>query len=210
VPADYQVPAEVPNVKLVRPALELQPSGTAPAQLESESEAFGVAYGENDPVTVPPVTFKLVMLGAPTTENADGCFQGVGAPGGLVQVSLNFEAEVGTRERPLKTLEHLFAPAPVKINLPLIAPLTAMPAVVTQGLAVLPNVALTVIVSVVAVPPFRIGGEKLIAPDQTPRDWLHVTVPGRTGGNLTAAPASTDGTSVNANTPPAATRNLRL
>ncbi len=168
VPPGYHVPAEVPSVKLARPELDPQPSGTAPAQLESESVAFGVAYGENDPVTVPPVTVKLVMPGAPTTEKAVGCFQIVGAPGGTVQVSLNFEVVVGTRERPLKTLEHLLAPEPVKINLPLIAPSTAMPAVVTQGLAEFPNVALTIIVSVVAVPPLRIGGVNLIDPAQAP------------------------------------------
>ncbi len=168
-PEDYQVPAEVPNVRLPRPAVDPQPSGTAPAQPESESVAFGVAYGANEPVTFPPVTVKLVMPGAPTTEKAGGCFHFVGAPGGTAQVSLNFDVEVGTRERPLKTLEHLLAPEPVNVNVPLIAPSTAMPDVVTQGLAELPNDAFTVIFSVVAEPPLKSGGVNLIDPDQTPR-----------------------------------------
>ncbi len=163
--------------------------------------AFGVAYGENDPVTVPPVTFKLVMLGAPTTENDEGCFQGVGAPGGVIHVSLNFDVVVGTCDAPLKIFEHLLDFAPVKVKVPLIAPATAMPAVVTHGLAELPNVALTTIFSVVAVPLLRIGGVNVIDPDHTPCDGLQVTTPGSTGWNFTTAPASTTGTSVKTNTP---------
>ena len=142
--------------------------GTAAGQFASESAAFGVAYGENAPVTFPPVTVKLDMPTAPTTEKAGGCFQTVGAPGGVVHVSLNFAVDVGTRESPLKTLEHRFAFAPVKVIVPLIAPFTAMPEVVTHGLAELPNVAFTTIVSLVAVPLFKRGGLKLIAPDHGP------------------------------------------
>jgi hypothetical protein len=144
--------------------------GITAAQFESESVAFGVAYGENEPVTFPPVTVKLVMPTAPTTEKAGGCFQTVGAPGGVVHVNLNFEAEIGTRESPLKTLEHLFAFAPVKVIVPLIAPVTAMPAVVTHGLAELPSVAFTIIFSVVAVPFVKSGGLNWIAPDHGPSD----------------------------------------
>jgi hypothetical protein len=166
----YHVPADVPKVRLATPEVDAQPAGIAAAQFESESVAFGVAYGENDPVTVPPVTVKLVIPTAPTTEKAGGGFQMVGAPGGVVHVSLNFEVEVGTRESPLKTLEHLFAFAPLKIILPWIAPATAMPAVVTQGLAELPKVALTTIVSVVAIPPLMRGGVNRIVPDHTPCD----------------------------------------
>jgi hypothetical protein len=130
--------------------------------------AVGVAYGENDPVTFPPVTVKLVMPSAPTKEKGGGGFQTVGAPGGVVHVSLNFEVEIGTRESPLKTLEHLFAFAPVNVILPTIEPVTAMPAVVTHGLAELPSVALTIIVSVVAVPLLKSGGLNRIVPDHGP------------------------------------------
>lgn len=202
---DYHVPADVPSGKLARPELDPHPRGTAAPQVESDSVALGVAYGENDPVTFPPVTVKLVIPGAPTTENAGGCVQGVGDPGGTSHLSLNFEAAVGTRERPLKTLEHLFAPAPVKINVPLIVPETAIPVVVTHGLDELPNDAFTVIFSVVAVPPLIIGGLNPIDPDQTPCVALQVTSPERGGGNGKAAPTPTAGTSVNPNAPAATT-----
>jgi hypothetical protein len=153
-------------------------------------------------VTFPPVTVKLVMPTAPTTEKAGGCFQLVGAPGGVVHVSLNFDVEVGTRESPLKTLEHLFAFAPVKVIVPLIVPVTAMPAVVTHGLAELPSVAFTVIFSVVAVPFVKSGGLKPMAPLHAPRDWLQVTLPGSTGwSGVPDAPASTAGVSAKTTTP---------
>jgi hypothetical protein len=194
------VPDEVPSGRLATPAVEVQPEGTAVPHVESESVAFGLAYGEKEPVTFPPVTVKLVMLGAPTTEKDGGCFHTVGAPGGVIHVSLNFDVEVGTCDAPLKTLEHRLDFAPVKVRVPLIAPATAMPAVVTHGLAELPNVAFTTIVSVVAVPPLRRGGLNVIPPDHTPCDALHVTTPGSTGWNLITAPASTAGTSVNTNT----------
>jgi hypothetical protein len=166
--AIYHVPDEVPSVRLARPELDPHPVGTAVLQFASDNVAFGVAYGANDPVTVPPVTVKLVMPGAPTTEKAEGCFQGVGAPGGVAHVSLNFEVDVGTRDRPLKTFEHRFDFAPVKINLPLIAPVATKPAFVRHALAVLPNAAVTTIVSVVAVPPLVSGGVNLIEPDHGP------------------------------------------
>ena len=164
----YQVPDEVPSGRLETPEVDVHPDGTDVAQVESERVAFGVAYGENDPVTFPPVTVRLVIPGAPTTEKDGGCFQGVGAPGGVIHVILNFDVEVGTRDTPLKTLEHRLDFAPVKVKVPLIAPSTAMPDVVTHGLAELPNVALTTIVSVVAVPPLNRGGVKVIPPDHTP------------------------------------------
>jgi hypothetical protein len=195
------VPADVPSGRLATPAVEAQPSGTDVPQLESESVAFGVAYGENDPVTFPPVTVKLVIPGAPTTEKAGSCFHRVGAPGGVIHVSLNFDVEVGTRDRPLKTLEHLLDFAPVKVKVPLMAPSTTKPAFVKQGLAELPKLALTTIVSVVDVPLLKSGGVNLIVPDHTPWDWLQVTTPGSTGWNFVAAPAPSVGTSARTNTP---------
>ena len=67
------------------------------------------------------------------------------------------------------------------------------PPVVTQGLDVLPRIAFTLISSWLEVPPFLRGGENETRPLQMPPAVLHVTLPGRTTGFVTAwaTPVST-------------------
>jgi hypothetical protein len=111
----------------------------------------------NDPVTLPPV---MAMVDGtprvPTTENAGGCFQMLGAPGGVVHVSLNFEAGTGAWGAPLKKVVQLLAPpgaGTTNLSAPLIFPISAVPAEVAHPPAVLPRVAVTVTSSDVATPP---------------------------------------------------------
>ncbi len=53
----------------------------------------------------------------------------------------------------------------------------------------LPRSALTIISSLLAVPPFFKGGENVTRPFHTPPAVLHVTLPGRTTGFVTARAA---------------------
>jgi hypothetical protein len=95
----------------------------------------------------------LVMATAPVTMNGPGCVHIVGVPAGVVQVSLNLLGGVGVLAEPLKTVLHRLAP-PVDMNLsfPLIFPSWGLPNDVTQGLVVVPTVAVMVKTSVGETP----------------------------------------------------------
>lgn len=174
-------PADVPQAPVM----------AAPAQFAAGPDrlAFGAGGGAaNEPVTMPPET--AMVEGAPKvpiTENGGGCFQILGAPGGADHFSLNFEARTGTRGPPLKMVVQLLAPpgaGTTNFSFPLIVPSSTEPALVPQGAAVLPSVALTVKTSEVAVPPVFKGGLNLITPVQL---LVHVTEPGRMTGFARAA-----------------------
>lgn len=181
--AGYQVPVEVARVRLASPPVDAHPVATvplAPGQFASERVAFGVANGEKEPATVPFFTVILVKAAAPVTENADAWVHLVGLLlTGEVQVILNFPTGAGSA-MPLKIVAQLFAlPGMLNVSLPAMAPRTWRCVVVTHGFVVLPKAALTIIVSVLAVPPFMRGGVKLISPFHAPCVALHLTLPGR-------------------------------
>jgi hypothetical protein len=140
----------------------------------------------------PFVITICASVAAPVTLKPAGCVQLVGLlPAGVDQVNLNLPVAAGAGStEPLKIVAQLFAlPAMVNFSDPAIEPRAIVPALVIQGLAVLPRTALTVMVSALAVPPFMSGGEKVITPFHTPPVGVQVTVPGRLTGN-TVAPAA--------------------
>ncbi len=186
----YHFPEEVLRVRLPSPVDDAHPVATAPGQLASERVAFGAANGVNEPATAPFFTTMSARLAAPVTLKAGGLFvQLVGLkPAGVVQVILNLEPAAGAGSvTPLKMVAQLLAvPGMLNVSVPLMVPSATMPAVVTHELPVLPRVAFTVNVSVLAVPPFMSGGAKVITPLQTPPAGLHVTWPGMLVGLETA------------------------
>jgi hypothetical protein len=184
------------SVRLARPPAEEQPAAAAAAQVLSERVAVGPTYGANESLAVPPFIVMLVIAAAPVTTKFAGCFHLVGAlPEGTVHLILNLGGAavvlVGVgRAKPLKMVAQLLAvPGMWNLSCPPITPIAKNPPDVTQELAVLPRVALTISSSLFAVPPFLIGGLNVTMPFQTPPAVLHVTVPSRVTGFVTACAA---------------------
>jgi hypothetical protein len=127
-------------------------------------------------------------LAAPVTLKCGEFVHLVGLPPvGEVQVILNLPPVGAGSVTPLKMVAQLLAlPGMLNLSFPAIVPRAMEPAVVMHGLAVFPRVALTVKISVLAVPPFMSGGVKVMAPLHTPSEGLHVTVPGKLTGFETA------------------------
>ncbi|MGO9342910.1 MAG: hypothetical protein ACLP6E_10385 [Acidimicrobiales bacterium] len=137
-----------------------------------------------EPATVPLFTTMSARVAAPVTEKAGAFVHLVGLPpAGVVQVILNLPPVGAGSVTPLKMVAQLLAlPGMLNLSFPTMVPSAGKPGVVTHGLAVFPSVAWTVKISVLAVPPFISGGEKVIAPFHTPPEGLQVTLPGRLTG----------------------------
>jgi len=183
----HHEPDDVLKVRTCSPPVDAQPVATAPpspGQLASERVAVGPANGEKDPVTVAPLMVMLFRPAEPVTPNGPGGIHVVGEPAGVVQCNLNLEggAMGAGSATPLKMVAQLLAvPGSLTSSLPTILPICGVPKPVRHGLVVLPNRAAILIFSMLAVPPLKRGGEKMILPAHTPFAALHVTLPGSTG-----------------------------